>query len=115
MKNKYVIVDFFYQACLPCHKMTGYILDWLPTVDTSKIVLIGINPTDSKYSMEMEIKNRGITYPIIMSEQAEMIARKYVKSGYPNLLLISPEGIILHHQIGMSKSFLTKAEKIISQ
>jgi hypothetical protein len=115
MKNKYVIVDFFYQACLPCHKMTGYILDWLPTVDTSKIVLIGINPADSEYSMEMEIKNRGITYPIIMSEQAEMIAKKYIKSGYPNLLLISPEGIILHHQVGMSKSFLTRAEKIISQ
>ena len=115
IQGKYVIFDFFYQACLPCHKMTGYILDWLPKTDTSKIVLIGVNRFDSEYSMKMEIKNRNINYPIIIGNQAKEIARRYVQEGYPNLLLVSPDGTILEHHIGMSKSFLTKAEKIISQ
>ena len=115
IKGKYVIFDFFYQACLPCHKMTGYILDWLPKVDTSKIILVGVNPADSEYSMKMEIENRKINYPVIIGKQAEEIAHRYVQEGYPNLLLVSPDGIILEHHIGMSKSFLTKAEKIISQ
>jgi len=115
LKNKYVIFDFFYLSCLPCHKMTGYILDWLPTMDSSKVILVGVNPADSEFNMKTEIENRKINYPIIMGAQAKELAKKYVQSGYPNLLLVSPDGIILDHHIGMSKSFLTKAEKIISQ
>src|SRR6185503_547178 len=60
MRGKYIIIDFFYQACLPCHKMTGYILDWLPTVDSSKILLVGINPFDSEKSMKIEVQKRRI-------------------------------------------------------
>ncbi|HEV8269751.1 MAG TPA: TlpA disulfide reductase family protein [Chitinophagaceae bacterium] len=114
MKGKYVIIDFFYQACLPCHKMTGYILDWLPTVDSSKIVLIGINPADSEISMRTEMEKRNINYPIVIGQYAEDISKKYVR-GYPTLLLISPDGIIQILHFGMSKSFLSKVEKIISQ
>ena len=115
IKNKYIIFDFFYLSCLPCHKMTGYILDWLPTIDSSKVILVGINPADSEFNMKTEIENRKINYPIIIGKQAEEIAKRYIQSGYPNLMLVSPNGIILDHHIGMSKSFLTKAEKIISQ
>jgi AhpC/TSA family len=115
IKDKYILFDFFYQACMPCHKMTGYILDWLPKMDSSKIILIGINPADSEYSMKMEILKRKIDYPVIIGEQAKEIAKRYVQSGYPNLLLVSPDGTILRHHHGMSKSFLTNAEKIISQ
>ena len=114
IKNKYIIIDFFYQACLPCHKMTGYILDWLPSVDRSKILLIGINPFDSEKSMKIEVQKRGIDYPILLGQHAEEISKKYVR-GYPTLLLISPDGIIQVVHFGMSKSFLTKAEKIISK
>jgi hypothetical protein len=115
IKGKYVIFDFFYMACMPCHKMTGYILNWLPGVDTSKIILVGVNPSDSEYNMNREIQNRKINYPIIIGPQAKEIARKYIMKGYPTLLLVAPDGIILNHHSGMSKSFLSKAEKIISR
>jgi len=115
MEGKYVIVDFFYQACLPCHKMTKYILDWLPSVDSSRIILIGINPADSEMSMKLEVKKRNISYPIVLGKQANEIAKKYTGGHYPTLLLISPDGIIKVVHYGMSKSFLTNAEKIISQ
>ena len=115
MKDKYVIFDFFYLSCMPCHKMTGYILDWLPAMDSSKVILVGVNPADSEFNMKAEIENRKINYPIIIGTQAKELAKKYVQGGFPNLLLVSPDGIILDHHIGMSKSFLTKAEKIISQ
>ena len=115
MKGKYVIVDFFYQACLPCHKMTGYILNWLPAVDSSKIILIGINPADSETSMKAEIEKRGINYPIVLGKQAKEIAKKYTGGHYPTLLIIDPNGVIQTVHTGMSKSFLTKAEKIMSQ
>lgn len=114
IKNKYMIIDFFYQACLPCHKMTRYILDWLPSVDSSKIILIGINPFDSEKSMKIEVGKRNINYPIVLGEHAKEISKKYVR-GYPTLLLISPDGIIKIVHSGMSKSFLSKAQKIISQ
>jgi len=114
MKGKYVIIDFFYQACLPCHKMTGYIINWLPSIDSSKIVLIGINPFDSEESMKIEAQKRSVNYPIVLGQNSMEMAKKYVR-GYPTLLLISPDGIIKIVHYGMSKSFLTKAEKIISQ
>jgi len=115
IKGKYILYDFFYQACLPCHKMTGYILDWLPKIDSSKILLIGVNPFDSEYSMKLEVQKRKIDYPVIIGTQAKEIAKRYVQQGYPNLMLVSPDGIILKHHFGMSKSFLNDAEKIISQ
>ncbi len=115
LKDKYVLFDFFYLSCLPCHKMTGFILNWLPTVDTSKIILVGVNPADSEFNMKMEIEKRKINYPIIVGKQAQEIARRYVQGGYPNLLLIAPNGTIIDHHVGMSKNFLANAEKIISQ
>ena len=115
IKNKYVLFDFFYLSCLPCHKMTGFILEWLPKMDTSKVILVGVNPADSEFNMKKEIENRKINYPIIVGKQAKDIARRYVQSGYPNLLLVAPDGTILDHHIGMSKRFLAEAEKIISQ
>ena len=115
MNGKYVIVDFFYQACLPCHKMTKYILDWLPSVDSSKIILIGINPADSEITMKAEIEKRNINYAIVLGKQAKEAAKKYTGGHYPTLMIIDPAGIIRAVHTGMSKSFLTKAEKIISQ
>jgi hypothetical protein len=64
--------------------------------------------------MSMEIEKRKISYPVIVGTQAKEIAKRYVQRGYPNLLFVAPNGTILEHHIGMSRSFLAKAEKIIS-
>lgn len=113
LAGKYIILDFFYQSCLPCHKMTGYILDWLQTIDTSKIILIGIKPFDNENSMNLFVKERNIDYPIVIESDAKKIKDYYFIQGYPTLFLISPEGIIENIHVGMSKSFLKIAQKII--
>ncbi|HSU29424.1 MAG TPA: TlpA disulfide reductase family protein [Chitinophagaceae bacterium] len=113
--GKYIIFDFFYQSCLPCHKMTGYILDWLPGVDSSRIVLVGIDPNDSEWSMKMFVKDKKINYPVIIGDQAREIIRYYHVHSYPTLMLVSPDGIIQTIHEGMSKSFLTKAEKLLNR
>ncbi len=115
IKNKYVILDFFYQTCYPCHQMTKWILEWIPTMDTSRIILIGVDPTDTESSMQLFVKARGIDYPIIIGKQAKDIARYYHISAYPTLFLLSPDGNIQVIHEGMSKSFLTRAGKIVSR
>lgn len=115
IKNKYVIFDFFYQSCFPCHKMTGWILEWIPTIDTSKIILIGIDGTDAEQSMKLFVKARRINYPIIIGQQARDIIKHYDVHSFPTLFLLSPDGTIQNIHEGMSKSFLTKAEKIVSR
>jgi cytochrome oxidase Cu insertion factor (SCO1/SenC/PrrC family) len=113
MKNKYVILDFFYQTCYPCHQMTKWILEWIPTMDSSRILLIGIDPMDSESSMKLFVKDRKIEYPVVIGAQARGIAQRYHIGGYPTLFLLSPDGTILTIHEGMSKSFLTKAEKMV--
>ena len=115
MKNKYVIFDFFYQTCYPCHQMTKWILEWMPAIDTSKIMLIGIDPTDAEPSMNLFIKDKKIDYPIIISQQAKDIVHHYHVRVYPTLFLLSPEGTIRIIHEGMSNHFLTKAEKIVNR
>jgi hypothetical protein len=115
VKGKYVILDFFYQTCYPCHQMTKWILDWIPTIDTSKIVLIGVDPMDKKNSMELFVKDKSIKYPIIIEEQARNIVKYYHIRGYPTLFLLTPDGKIQIVHEGMSKHFLTNAEKIVKR
>ncbi|MFI5133559.1 MAG: TlpA family protein disulfide reductase [Chitinophagales bacterium] len=115
MKDKYVILDFFYQTCYPCHKMTGWILDWLPSVDSSRIILIGVDEIDSEKSMWLFTKDKKINYPIIIGQQAKDIFRHYYIDSAPTLFLLSPDGKIQTIHEGMSKNFLTKAEKIVSR
>jgi thiol-disulfide isomerase/thioredoxin len=115
IKNKYVILDFFYQTCMPCHIMTNWILEWIPTMDTSKIILIGIDPVDSEASIQSFVKDKKINYPVIIGKQAKDIARYYTIYGYPTLFLLSPEGKIVNIHEGKSKSFLHKAEKIVAR
>lgn len=95
--------------------MTNLILEWLPSIDTSKIILIGIDHTDSENSMQRFAKERGITYPVIVGKQARDIVTYYHITGFPTLFLLSAAGTIQIIHIGMSKSFLNKAEKIVSR
>lgn len=113
LAGKYIILDFFYQSCLPCHKMTDYILDWLPTIDNSKIILIGVDPFDKETSMSAFVKERNINYPILIEKEAKKLTDYYPIQGYPTLFLISPEGIIENIHVGMSKNFLKTAKKLL--
>ena len=113
--GKYIIFDFFYLSCYPCHQMTKWILDWMPSMDTSKMILIGIDATDDQKSMERFVKDKGVIYPIIIGQQARDILDYYKPDGYPTLFLLNPGGKIEVVHVGMSKQFLTKAEKIVKR
>jgi hypothetical protein len=65
--------------------------------------------------MKAEVEKRNINYDIVLGKQAKEAAKKYTGGYYPTLMIIDPTGIIQTVHTGMSKSFLTKAEKIISQ
>jgi hypothetical protein len=112
INGKFLIFDFFYHACYPCHQMTGYILEWMPTMDTSKIMLVGIDPVDSDPATKKFIASRNIGYPIITGKLAKEIRTFYKIQAYPTLLLVAPDGTIKIVHEGMSKSFLKKAERI---
>ncbi len=114
LKNdKYIIFDFFYHTCYPCHLMTGYILDWLPSVDTSKLMIVGVDPFDTGLGTKKFIAERKIKYPIIIGKQAKEIVRKYGISVFPTLILVAPNGTIKIVHQGMSKSFLKNAEDFV--
>lgn len=74
--------------------------------------MVGINPVDNKESgIEEFMAKRGITYPILLAEEA--LADKYRVHGYPTMFLLDKSGKIVFILAGYGPDMEKKLEKMI--
>lgn len=111
LNGKVVLVDFFFNACLPC-KLAIPDLKYLHKKYKDKgLEVISINPFDKKEAVEKYISNNGIPYPVLFD--AKNVADAYKVSGYPTFYLIDKQGKIRFIQSGYGEDDKEKLEKMI--
>lgn len=95
LKGKYVLLDFWATWCGPCLKEIPNLKELYSKIDKSKIEIIGIVGDSPSEMLSSLIDKQGITWPQIVSDEANQIKEKYGVNGYPTTFLLDANGIII--------------------
>jgi thiol-disulfide isomerase/thioredoxin len=99
-RGKYVLLDFWTVWCGPCHVDFPDVKLLHETYKDHGLVVIGVhdNSVDAE-SVREHAKQQGLTFPIVVDERDGRTVAEYKRigavSGYPNYVLIGPDGKIV--------------------
>lgn len=96
--NQYILLDYFYQTCLPCIKAIPELNALRSEFDTSLLVITGVDPIakDAGHVDNFKLRYK-VIYPLVDGERAikiKKISLPGLAVRYPTLVLIRPDGII---------------------
>ncbi len=95
MKGKLVLVDFFYQGCLPCVKAFPTLQHLQTKYKDKGLIVLGIDPFDKNIKGLREfLGKQGVNYTVLLDDD-HITEKNYQVSSYPTIYLISKEGKII--------------------
>lgn len=116
--GKYILIDFFYQSCMPCIMSFKYMKELhLINNPGKELVIIGVDPVPHDSSSMAKFKKRyQLNYNIIVIPFAESLNSVFNPAGiYPYYILVNPKGEIIDTQEGYSEEFFKKVKDVISK
>lgn len=113
LRGKVVLVDFFYKSCYPCMLALPGLQAIHEKYKDSSVVVIGIDPYDTKEEMVSFLAKRGVNYKILLD--GKDAAKDYRVYAYPTLFIIDQHGRIRFTQIGYGEGTEEKLEQKIQE
>ncbi|SER61141.1 peroxiredoxin family protein [Pedobacter rhizosphaerae] len=115
LKNKVVILDFWYKACAPCQRQMIALQQLQDRFDKQKVVFIGVNTIDDpvKDKLQTFLKNRGLTMPSVYNGRE--IEKLYQVYASPALFIINQQGIISFSLDGYADNLLQEVQKEVEK
>ncbi len=96
-KGRYILLDFFYQSCMPCIQSFPEIKKLYPKVVDGNLNIISVDPVLADSSTAMKFKSRyQLKHGIISGTEAVRLNSLFNPNGiFPFYLLIDSRGIIV--------------------
>jgi peroxiredoxin len=103
LRDKVVLLDFFYKKCAPCCAALPFLQNLHEKYKDKGVVLLGIDPYDDPAKDEMAdfLAKRGITYTVLFSDYE--LSQTYHIAAYPTLFFIDRDGKIAKVHRGYHK------------
>lgn len=112
--GKVVVIDFFYQSCLPCVKLIPELNELVKEVDTGKMIVIGVDHRlDDTLNMKDFIKRYNIQYPIICGVDGELLYSFSNNTLFPHTVVLNKEGEIAYFSEGYTKGIFKKLKEAV--
>lgn len=106
LKNKIVILDFWYKACAPCQKQMIDLQKLHDKFDKNKVVFVSVNTKDDpiKDKLALFLKNRALTITCVY--KGNLIEKLYHVYASPALFIINQNGEIAFSLDGYSDTLI---------
>lgn len=113
-RGKTIMLNFWATWCPPCREEMPHMQQFYSEYEKDGVVILGVNATSTEISVPVVdswLKEWGITFPVVLDEQGEVINRYRVNS-YPATFVIDRDGVIRHKHPGpMNMQMLKEAKK----
>ncbi|MBR1514077.1 MAG: redoxin domain-containing protein [Bacteroidales bacterium] len=111
--GQYVVIDFFFLQCQPCQMTVGNVVQSYRELGCNQhdVFYMEVSPIDDNAACQTWIDTYGVEYPTIgTSGNGMSICQSYGVSGYPRLILISPD-----HEIVIDDIYPSSAQTVINE
>ena len=91
-KGKFVLIDFWYDGCIPCIKEFPNLKELYAKTDRTQFEIIGIAGHSTSEGIKKLIDQYDITWPQIWSDE---IVSMYGINSFPSTFILDTEGVII--------------------
>ncbi|MDQ8015123.1 MAG: TlpA disulfide reductase family protein [Flavobacterium nitrogenifigens] len=107
LKNKVILLDFWYRGCLPCLKAIPYLIE-LQEEFKNDLVIIGINDMDTKNDVNDYYSYKKVNYLSTYKSDTN-ISKKLKISAFPTTVIINQNGEVVSAESGFQKGTFKKS------
>ncbi len=93
-KGQWVLLDFWFMACVPCRKLAPQIESIYKQYETKGLKVFGINIDENNENLRTFVSKTKHSYPMLCSYGTD-ITSFYKVSSYPTVIVINPEQTIV--------------------
>jgi len=113
-RGKVVFINFWATWCVPCQWEMAEMDKLYRTFKDRGFVVLALSVDQgSPKAVEDFVKQRGLTYPVLLDSQAE-VARLYSLRGVPGTYLIGADGMLRYAVFGPKEWFGEEAKELIT-
>jgi hypothetical protein len=96
-EGQFILLDFFYQSCMPCIKSFEEIKSLYSSVKEGKLKIIGVDPVVADSATMIKFKARyKLTHPVLSGTEAARLDKIFNPTAiYPYYIIINPQGIVV--------------------
>ncbi|WLD91871.1 thiol-disulfide oxidoreductase ResA [Alkalihalobacillus sp. AL-G] len=98
-KGKGVFLNFWGTYCPPCEKEMPAMQRQYEKYKDEGVVILAVNIAESKFTVQNFADRKGLTFPIVLDKQREVVDA-YGVGNLPATYLISPEGKVIKKTAG---------------
>lgn len=101
--GKYVVLDFWGTWCAPCLKILPNLKNMHSSINSQKVVMIGICYDNDVKKVAQFIKEKKIDWPQLFDSQLNStLGKMFEISAYPSFIVIDPSGKIIFKDEGLN-------------
>lgn len=112
LKEKVILLDFWYRGCLPCLKATPDLMK-LQQEFKNDLVIIGINDRDDKEDVTDYYAYKKNTFYVSTYKTSNHISNNLKINAFPTFIIINQKGEVVKTEVGFDKSSIRKTIKIL--
>ncbi len=100
LRGKYVLLDFWFRGCGPCHADFPSVKDVYELYKEKGVVVIGVhNNSETAEAVRAHVAKIGLPIPVVVDHPDGRMISQFesygIPTGYPDYVLISPDGKVL--------------------
>jgi thiol-disulfide isomerase/thioredoxin len=112
LRGRVVLVEFWDYTCIRCQRTLPYLLEWRKKYEEYGLIVIGVHTPKFPFGKNPELVQKaierfGITYPVVMDNEAS-IATRYQNRSVPTMHLIDRHGYIRFQNSGEGSYLATE-------
>lgn len=99
-RGKVIVLNFWATWCAPCRAEMPSLENLYRNLKDKGLVIIGVSVDSPEKTVQSFVKERGITFPILLDKRKEVSFDDYGVIGLPVTFLIDKKGIIVDKVFG---------------
>jgi thiol-disulfide isomerase/thioredoxin len=113
ISSEYILLDFSYNGCMPCHQAIPVLKDIEKKYSSKGLKVIGVDPVDEFSDIDYAINKYSISYPVyrILTKKDQLA--KIGITGYPTFLLLDKDRVIREIADGYNEGLYDSLSKKI--